>query len=105
MRRVETVYRVLRSWSTYNPFQIPDVSHVMYPSILSNRNPQVVEEAKRQAKSLGLWNLFLPSHPDHGGLSNLEYAPLCEILGRSLYEGRIDFKKAQKRADDLSAKE
>jgi acyl-CoA dehydrogenase len=57
----------------------------MYPSILSNRNPQVVEEAKRQAKSLGLWNLFLPSHPDHGGLSNLEYAPLCEILGRSLY--------------------
>jgi acyl-CoA dehydrogenase len=44
-----------------------------------------VEQLKARAKELGLWNLFLPSRPDTGGLSNLEYAPLCEIMGRSLY--------------------
>lgn len=43
----------------------------------------VVEELKALAKDAGLWNLFLPE-PDLGpGLSNLEYAPLCEIMGRS----------------------
>jgi acyl-CoA dehydrogenase len=41
----------------------------------------VVEELKPLAKERGLWNLFLPPH--EGGLSNLEYAPLCEIMGRS----------------------
>ena len=44
----------------------------------------VVEELKPRARALGLWNLFLPQ-PAHGaGLSNLEYAPLCETMGRSL---------------------
>src|ERR1700688_4358100 len=43
----------------------------------------VVEELKPKARSEGLWNLFLPES-DHGaGLTNLEYAPLCEIMGRS----------------------
>jgi len=44
---------------------------------------QVVEQLKPKARAVGLWNLFLP-HNDHGaGLTNLEYAPLCEIMGRS----------------------
>jgi acyl-CoA dehydrogenase len=43
----------------------------------------VVEELKPKAREEGLWNLFLPQS-DHGaGLTNLEYAPLCEIMGRS----------------------
>jgi acyl-CoA dehydrogenase len=43
----------------------------------------VVEELKPKARSEGLWNLFLPES-DHGaGLTNFEYAPLCEIMGRS----------------------
>jgi acyl-CoA dehydrogenase len=42
----------------------------------------VVEELKPLARKAGLWNLFLPAH-EAGGLTNLEYAPLCEIMGRS----------------------
>jgi len=52
-------------------------------------HPAVIDELKPLARASGLWNLFLP--PGHGpaeqpgtGLSNLEYAPLCEIMGRSL---------------------
>jgi acyl-CoA dehydrogenase len=45
--------------------------------------PPVMEELKERARALGLWNLFLP-HPEHGaGLSNLDYAPIAELTGRS----------------------
>ncbi len=43
----------------------------------------VMEDLKQQARAQGLWNLFLPASPLGAGLSNLEYAPLCEIMGRS----------------------
>jgi acyl-CoA dehydrogenase len=49
-----------------------------------NTVPPVIEELKIKAKKLGLWNLFLPkNYPNSPGLSNLEYALLCEVLGRS----------------------
>lgn len=45
--------------------------------------PSVMEEMKAKAGEQGLWNLFLPDNENGAGLTNLEYAPLCEIMGRS----------------------
>ncbi len=45
----------------------------------------MLEEIKGKAKAEGLWNMFLPDSDRGFGLSNLEYAPLCEIMGRSPY--------------------
>ncbi|GAA2264508.1 acyl-CoA dehydrogenase family protein [Actinomadura luteofluorescens] len=48
-------------------------------------HPPILEELKAEARKRGLWNLFHP-HPEWGpGLTNLEYAPLAEIMGRSVF--------------------
>ena len=51
--------------------------------------PPIMAELKSRAREAGLWNLFLPDDQYGAGLSNLEYAPLAEIMGRSLMASEV----------------
>lgn len=48
-----------------------------------HQEPQILKDIRKKAKADGLWNLFLPDEEFGAGLTNYEYAPLCEIMGRS----------------------
>ena len=50
---------------------------------------RIVDELKQKARDQGLWNLFLPDDRFGAGLTNLEYAPLCEIMGRSAMAAQV----------------
>ncbi|MBQ0797869.1 MAG: acyl-CoA dehydrogenase family protein [Porticoccaceae bacterium] len=51
--------------------------------------PPILDELKARAKEEGLWNLFLPESEQGAGLTNLEYAPLCEIMGKSKWASEV----------------
>ena len=52
-------------------------------------HPPVLEELKAKAQAAGLWNLFLPDSHHGAGLSNVEYAPLCEMMGRVHFSSQV----------------
>jgi len=51
--------------------------------------PPVIEELKEKARAAGLWNMFLPDSERGGGFTNLEYAPLCEVMGRVSFASEV----------------
>jgi acyl-CoA dehydrogenase len=54
-----------------------------------HHEPAILKELRGKAKALGLWNLFLPDAEHGAGLTNLEYTPLCETMGRSPIAPRV----------------
>jgi acyl-CoA dehydrogenase len=51
--------------------------------------PSIIEDLKKKAREAGLWNLFLPDSERGGGFTNLEYAPLCEQMGRVAFGAEV----------------
>lgn len=76
------------------------MEHFIYPNqqtyhdqIAASGNPfhhtEIVDELKQKARAEGLWNLFLPDKEYGAGLTNLEYAPLAEIMGRVVWSSEV----------------
>jgi len=53
------------------------------------QEPPLIGELQQQARAQGLWNLFLPDSTHGAGLTNLEYAPLCEVMGRVVWSPEV----------------
>src|SRR5699024_12262624 len=68
---------------TFMDAHVHPAEAVLQPQLTERENPwtraPVVRELQAEARKRGLWNLFLAGHPEHGGLPNLQYAPLAEI--------------------------
>lgn len=79
---------LLRKLDAFIEGEVAPVEEPYHRELMSLQDPwvelPVIEQLKQKAKQEGLWNLFLPDEKDGAGLSNVEYAPLAERMGRSL---------------------
>ena len=82
--RTEELRRTLTEFMESHVYPAEDEFEPSDPEApFSWERPAVMAELKQEARRRGLWNLFLPHSPHGAGLSNLQYAPLAEITGRS----------------------
>jgi acyl-CoA dehydrogenase len=83
-RRTEELARRIQAFTEEHIYPAEDAFEHELNSKPSRWVPtRIMEDLKAKAKAQGLWNFFLPQREYPDGLSNLEYAPLCEIMGRS----------------------
>jgi acyl-CoA dehydrogenase len=84
---------LLSRLSAFLAREVTPVERAYHHEVLAQADPWVVspliEELKGKAKAEGLWNLFLPDERRGAGLSNVEYAPLAELMGRSLIASEV----------------
>jgi acyl-CoA dehydrogenase len=89
-RQVEMLLQIRAFMSEH----VQPATPIYYEQLSKNRwqQPPILQELKSKARAAGLWNLFLPASPEHeieqfrgAGLTNLEYAPLAEAMGRVVW--------------------
>ncbi len=85
--KVKDLQKRLNAFMDQHIYPNEDAFHAEVEANRAKGNPWVptaiMEQLKEKARAAGLWNLFLPQSERGAGLTNLEYAPLCEIMGRS----------------------
>ena len=85
--KVKDLQKRLNAFMDQHIYPNEDAFHNEVEANRARGNPwvptKIMEELKDKARAAGLWNLFLPQSERGAGLTNLEYAPLCEIMGRS----------------------
>jgi len=85
--KVKDLQQRLNAFMDQHIYPNEDAFHAEVEANRAKGNPWVptviMEQLKEMARAAGLWNLFLPQSERGAGLTNLEYAPLCEIMGRS----------------------
>jgi acyl-CoA dehydrogenase len=85
--KVKDLQKRLNAFMDQHIYPNEDAFHNEVEANRAKGNPWVptviMEQLKEKARAAGLWNLFLPQSERGAGLTNLEYAPLCEIMGRS----------------------
>lgn len=90
--KVQTLINTLSAFMDENVYPIEhQYIHAVETSENRWRTPDIMQGLKQKAQQQGLWNLFLPEEykPYGAGLTNLEYAPLCEIMGRVPWSAEI----------------
>ncbi len=85
--KVKDLQKRLNAFMDQHIYPNEDAFHAEVEANRAKGNPwvptKIMEQLKDKARAAGLWNLFLPQSERGAGLTNLEYAPLCEIMGRS----------------------